>query len=620
MLNFVAISPVVIDNTPRYIETSTERFLLSDTITTRKAIDFLYSLHSLTRRKELKGATFVWFNSEISIQLFFKDLPNKVKGILFPSPEHKRKRKELRLLIRDYDNIKRGKVINARLADLRERLHNLDFAYWKGYRIRYREGKALTIYKVDEQRQPKKGLTIYDVSRFFGQTSIKEAATRYNIGYEQKINLYEQAKEDCQALVALSQQVSDYLQTAGIDLKRWYGPSAAVNRLLSKWNVRREFKPITKKNTPPMLYNAIESAFIGARIETTKLGTIEGVFTYDLNSAFAYATMLLPQLNRGWRYTKEYEPLEPFALWYCEYNLPLHSYIGMFPHRRGNGSIVYRRAGRGWYYSPEIFRAQSRYPGCVNILHGFVVPYTPINFAEEIGLLYNFRLALIEKEGKGKGEKIFKSILQQFYGKFAQSQGEAPYLCLPWAGWITSFVRAQLMEACAGQEESICYIHTDAIHITRPLIAPRVSENIGEWKTGYYPYGFYMAPGVCCFYDENKRIVKSATRGFEFIDFAEAQEQLNAIGSVALERDFFVGHEYAQAFSAEDSYLQIVRQRQVFKPRETRARKFSLETFDWKTSYADSRIIDFDDGRESAKRSEPDLKRRMNLLLEMTRK
>jgi hypothetical protein len=618
MRNFIAISPVLIDNTPRYIETSTERFFLSDSITTRKAIDFLYSLHSLSRRKELKGATFIWFNSEITVQLLFKDLPKRVKDILFPSPELKRKRKALRLLIRDYDTIKRGAVINQRLTDLRERLHRLEFAYWKNYRIRYREGKALTIYRLDEQQQPKKGLTIYDISRFFNQTSIKEAATRYEIGYERKDDLYSQAKEDCQTLIALAAKLADYLQVAGIDLKRWYGPSAAVNRLLSEWKVRYEFKPITKKNTPPMLYNAIDAAFIGARIETTKLGMVNGVFTYDLNSAFAYATMLLPQLNHGWRYTREYEPEQPFALWYIDYNLPDNSYLGFFPHRRGNGSIVYRRTGRGWYYSPEVRRLDAYYPTSFTVSSGYVVPYIPVKFAEKLQAIYNFRLSLIEKEGKGKGEKIFKSILQQFYGKFAQSQGEAPYLCLPWAGWITSFVRAQLMEACAGQEESICYIHTDALHTTRPLVAPRISENIGEWKTNYYPYGFYMAPGVCCFYNDSKQIVKSATRGFEFIDFAEAQEQLNRLGSVVLERDFFAGYEYAQAFSAEDSYLKTIRQRQIFKPCETRSRKFSLESFDWKTSYVDSRIIDFDDGHESAKRPEPDLKRKMNLLLEMT--
>lgn len=624
MRNFVAISPVVVETTPALIGTSTERFLLSEEITTKKAIDFLCSLHTLSRRKESKSAVFIWFDTSIGIQLLFKDFPKKIKDILFPSPELKRKRKQLRLIIRDYDTIKRGRVVNKRLEDLREQLHKLEYAYWRGFRIRYKDGKSLTIYKLDEQGKARKGLTIFDVSRFFGDNSLRVSSERF-LGYTlAELNTrprdteeaFTYAKAECETLTALAGKLSDYLELAGLDLKRWYGPSAAVNKLLAQWNVKREFKRITKKNTPPMLYNAIESSFIGARIETTKLGMVDGVFTHDLNSAFAYATMLLPQLNQNWRYTKQYEPLEPFALWYVEYNFPVGSYIGLLPHRRGSGSIVFRCAGRGWYYSPEISYAISKYPDCVRVSHGYVVPYNPISFSEEIGLIYNFRQSLINKEGKGKGEKIFKAILQQFYGKFAQTQGEAPYLCLPWAGWITSFVRAQLMEACAGQEESVCYIHTDALHTTRPLVAPRVSENIGEWKTGYYPHGFYMAPGVCCFYDDNKQIVKSATRGFEFIDFARAMKELNELGNVTLERDFFAGYEYAQAFAAEGSYLKTVRQRQVFKPRETRSRRFALESFDWSKTYIDSQIITFDDGRESAKRPEPDLTRRMNLLLE----
>lgn len=644
MRNFIAIQPEIINNSLCYIATSTERSYLSLDFKTKSVIDFLFSLHSLAKRKELKSPAFIWYDTQTLVEQLLKDLPAKAKDIFFPSPELETKRKEIRERIRELDTHKKGKVIKGRLAELRACLHSLEYVYWRGYRIRVRAGKSLTIYKMTDDGNARKGLTIYDIYGFF-KISFIDAVVRY---LECRIDLFDafdilplfEAGIDgrCRAIEKVSQnserqafflkdlaaKLNDYLTTAGLELKRWYGASSAVNTLLRQWNVKREFKRLTPRNTPHMLLNAIDCAFYGGRIETTKLGMIKDVYVYDLNSAFAYATTLLPKLDKGWQYTREYDETAPFALWHVEYELQSGAYVGLLPHRKGNSSICYRRAGRGWYYAPEVREVVRRYKDGVNfrIKEGYIVPFSPVSFADKIKDIYAHRLELIAKEGKGKGEKLFKSMLQVFYGKFSQSVGEAPYHCLPWAGWITSFVRARMLSVIAGQESNVIYFHTDAIHSTTPLIAARTGFEMGEWSFNHYPFGFYMASGVHCFYDKSAGIIKSATRGFEFIDFAEAINELNDpvnIGKVSLKREFFAGHQYNVAFPVPNTYLQTIEQTQAFDPRDPRIakRRFSRESFDWGNTFIDSRIIDFDDGRASSPRREHDLKRRLNLALDV---
>jgi hypothetical protein len=305
----------------------------------------------------------------------------------------------------------------------------------------------------------------------------------------------------------------------------------------------------------------------------------------------------------------------------------------MLPHRSGANSIRYGKSGRGWYYLPEVRELTRRYGDSIRVKEGYIVPYNPISFGERIGEIYNHRLALIDREGKGKGEKIFKAMLQCFYGKFCQSVGEAPFLCLPWAGWITSFVRAQMLEVIEGQEEDVVCFHTDAVHSMKPLEKARVSDKLGEWKVNNYPWGVYIASGVYCFLNQEKEIIKQATRGFEFIDFKDAVRQLTERGGIlTLERRFFAGHQYSRQLPYKMidgrirlTYLREIAEELTFEPMETKSRRYKLKsklgdyapTLDWSNDYVDSLIVDFDRGEESKPRRDPDYTRRINTMLDV---
>jgi hypothetical protein len=703
MRNFVSIT-VETDATRgrvRYIGTSTERFLYdtSGEVSTRQAVDFLFSLNALSRRKENKNASFVWYAAQLDVEVLLRDLPPEAKDVLFSSPEHNREKSNLRRAIdrntrtiasyvskREAINEGRKSALRSlplpckdkragvRLVEklvaeldaenrlLRERLHALEFVYWGGYRLRVRQGKSLTIYKLSASGKARKGLTIFDLCHFFNKRPLPDVSKEY-LGYSPPaldrtpgldLPLWDNAQTKVQAfrdMVAyveaetatikhLAERLDAYLNGIGLELSRWYGASSAVNTLLGRWKARREFKRMTEDNTPRALHHAVESAFYGGRIETLKLGTLPSVeerdadplacvYVYDLNSAFAWATTLLPKLTR-WRFTRNYNLHEPFALWYVEYELPPDCYIGMLPHRT-NGGTVYRLAGKGWYYAPEVREIVRRYGQYANVKYGYIVPYTPVGFAENIRELYQQRLDLIAREGKGKGERIIKSMLQCFYGKFSQNTGVAPYRCLPYASWITSFVRSLMLEACAGQEQDVICFHTDAVHARKPLVGARVGNALGEWSLTTVPGGRYLQSGLYCHLDESGRVIKSATRGFEYVNFERAVDELNKTGGFYAEREYFTGWRLAQEFPLMrgNDYLQRVSERQYIEPLKMKPRVFrntvvdgrevrhQTPQFDWRTSWVDSRIVTHNDRRESGKRRVEDSARRASMMLDV---
>lgn len=676
MRNFVAVRPESLDGQLCHIGTSAGRsFTRADgAITAKQAIDFLFSLHSLAKRKTLQNPVFVWYAAHLEVERILSGLPKRAKDVLFPSPETERQRKAIKRAIRENETIIRSlqrkrdalRIGNA-LADfsargkagqrltvrrrevenenqrLRDDLRALESVTWRGYRITIRAGKSLSIRRVDNDGCGKRGVTIFDLCHFFNKESLPDVARRY-LGYcpdklstpavDEALPLWSSeatkgealrcvaayAEAETDTIVKLAEVLTGYLAGIGLNLRRWYGASSAVNTLLNRWEARKEFRRVTPENTPRPLWHAIDCAFYGGRIETVKLGMLGEVYVYDLNSAFAYAASLLPELISGWRYTRDYDINEPFALWHVEYQLPESVYLGMLPFRGSGSGISYRRAGRGWYYSPEVRELARTYPGCLKIREGYVMPYSPARFAGRIREIYAHRRELIDREGKGKGERIFKSMLQCFYGKFAQTVGDAPFYCLPYAGWITSFVRAQMLEVVRGLESQVIYFHTDAIHSLKPLPVARVSDGLGDWTCNVYDLGFYMASGVHCFYNAAGEITKSATRGFEFIDFDKARAELNDprnLGNVTLKREFYAGWQYHQNFPLRGEYLTKVEEQLTFNPKNARNRRFPLQRFNWSDSFIDSRIVEGDTARESHPRGERDYSKRTHLMLDI---
>lgn len=696
MTKFIAISTEVIDGRLAYIGTSAGRSLEpeGDEIGTNAALDFLFSLHSLLKRKAYKGAVFVWYSALLDVELILRDLPPAAKDIAFPSIEVKRIKRVLR---EEVDRLRREAKATAerikasdgtetkRLEDTAARLakdiaaqsrglHELEYIYTGKYRLKVRQGKALTIYRINDKGKAHRGLTIYDLYSFFNK-SLPDTARQY-LGYsppaldrtlaehlklsEQKATLplwqteataetvaHKAASYRCSVkeyvaaetdiVVKLARRMDDYFTDTGIRLKRWYGASAVTNLLLNRWNVCSQFWRASEENTPRELWHAINNAYYGGRREVLKLGTVTGVYVYDINSAYAYAASLLAQINKRWHYTRQYNPYDLFALWHVEYSLPDSAYIGVLPHRTSLGTVIYRQRGRGWYHAPEVRELARRYPESFTVSEGYTLPYSRVSFGTAIEELYNHRQAL--RAAGEPGEKLFKLVLASIYGKFAQTTGLARYRSTAWAGWITSFVRATLLEAVAGQEQDVIYFADDALHMKEPLNFPiRVGSGLGEWKAEVHERSTYLQGGV---YEHSGG--KTATRGYDCLDFKQATLDLSRGLPAQAGREYIVGWRLSQQIrEAREElrhtrtrlsantlepwreaverfpgrYLERVSETVNLNPLAAHNRQFDESVImDWSDEYIDSEMLKHDDGRESAPRRVPDYSKRLNMML-----
>lgn len=407
---------------------------------------------------------------------------------------------------------------------------------WKGFRIKYRNRKSLTVSKIGDPRfyQDDKGNwkaniiaggVIWDTFGFFQLSFVKTIEKWLGKDYpdlakiksgklmrgdftaeqlEEEILPYCLAELD--ALVKILELLSGYLKEADLRISRWDGAGAVAAAMLKKHNIKAHMGTL-----PDDVEEAAQYAYFGGRIEIMKYGHYVGnVPHYDINSAYPSVQRTCPSLAHGhWEtYTKQDDihqamMKERFTLCLVEWQLSSDRAeqkkpwsINPFPYREKGGTVIYPFVGRGWYWLPEVTEAlhalpkyKEYYPGAyVKVIeaHSFIELDSTIRPFHFFNGMYATRRKW-KLAGKG-AEKVLKLGINSGYGKTAQSKGynpktgrKPPYHNLAWAGFITSATRAKLYGAAMQKPESILFIATDGIFSLEPLDLP-LSEDLGEWE------------------------------------------------------------------------------------------------------------------------------------------
>jgi hypothetical protein len=613
---------------------------------TEHLLEFLHAHY------KLQPATFIWYAAEKDVETLLQDLPPKEKDKAFPSRQMDEDKRAIRKYIEQCRaelkaSPKRTATLTKRIEISKRKLYKLEYCFYKDFRLKVIQGKSLLISKGN------KSITIYDIFSFF-KKPLPEVARSFlgtcppfidrtgniplplwaNKAVKEAHNevLYSYIQDETRTIVQLAKHVQRHFEKAGINLKRWYGISAAANHCLNKWRVNLQFTKQTEENTPRELWQAFRQAHYGGRIETLKLGTVNNGYLYDINSAYPFAACLLGQARGHWQFTREYDAEQPFALWRLHYKLPSHSYLGILPHRLFTNATVYRQAGRGWYYAPEVAELTHQHPDCFIVEYGYVMPFKPVHFAEQVERLYNYRLEL--KAKKNPSESLFKGLLHAICGKFGQTIGHPRFYCESWAGWITSKVRAMLSEACVGRETDVVCFAQDALHTLKPLDV-NVDDSLGAWKVDKFDKGVYLQSGVY----EHAAQGKKRTRGLEAVDFNAALFSLNQGLNVKASRQYFVGWRMSQSLtearkeirqlhiskdrrkemleSVSGNYLERVSEVVTLDPLAVVNREFEKRKIDWGREYLDSRMLTYNDGRESKAKQNHDNMRRRNMMLDV---
>lgn len=378
------------------------------------------------------------------------------------------------------------------------------------YFIEHMRGKWFTVSSKGVR------VTIYDLFSYFGCSFIKAykmitgkevsevvvsgKENRGSVSIEDLQEIAAYWKEEIQALQELGQTFLGILSAAGFPCMKPYGPGSLATHLNKTNNIVNAMG-----ETPDVVNEAAQYAYSGGRFELLQVGRYVGdVWGADINSAYPYAISKLPDMspNAGeWEHVIEPTEIEEFGVY--RYSLrahPLSHYPGPIPHRSRGGAMAFPWISNGWAWSPEA-QHLLQMEGAV-IHEGFVwreaTAHRPYAFITD---MYELRK---QWKAEGKGEQLaLKLGMNSLYGKMAQRVGwdtkrmRSPrWHQLEWAGWVTSFCRAQIYSLLLQVDpENILAVETDGVYL---LEEPPVSNSsdLGGWEVSSYDEIQYLQSGL----------------------------------------------------------------------------------------------------------------------------
>jgi hypothetical protein len=411
-----------------------------------------------------------------------------------------------------------------------EAVYQKKYYTWKGYRIGWRKGKSFYLCRVNGNGEKLgKGIMIYDCVSFFQCTFVdacdsylgeswheramivKNKALRSTFDVSDIPNVRKYNDAELVNLIALMSELRDRLNKVGLRPRRWDGPGAVAAALLMREKIK-EYEAVC----PPGVAKAARYAYAGGRFELIRFGhvTKHRVYEADINSAYPAALRSVPNLAKGhWEHVIGDPGKQDFALYHIEYHAvetePWQIGISRaqpFFHRRENGAVCWPQNAMGWYWSPEYNTGQAYIAmlgGTIKVHEAWVFhPSTDDKPFAFVDALYNKRRAL--KKAKDGAHVGIKLGLNSLYGKLCQQVGWEltkkglripPFHQLEWAGFTTSYCRAEILRACLPQIESVIAFETDAVFTDKKLDLTYGTE-LGDYELTIFKTLTYIQSGV----------------------------------------------------------------------------------------------------------------------------
>lgn len=419
--------------------------------------------------------------------------------------------------------------VNMILKDLKWRSLNLLKAYGSCRYVDPKTGQRFRIEHIPHKwfRVSSEGVsaTIYDCFGFF-HCGYLAALKKYGIGSEDKLARIargkaargtfryadiENIKDYWLAEISLLPPLLDSIRTAvydgGYRISEWHGPGALAAYLLRDRGVIRWHS----KNVPTEVKFAIRAAYAGGRFTGALCGLYLGpIYTADINSAYVYATSLLPRMDNGRWVRQNPNTIDPgnlarFGLYRIEFDIGrgirdssrkhrIPEPPGPLFHRGKDGVLRWPEQTNGWYWTPEAqLVVGQKYARVVEAWIFNDDGSSPFRFVNEA---YNRRVILQHQDNPA--EKAYKWSLAAMYGAFARRVGWDKKTRKPpkshelaWAGFITSWCRAAVWGPAyrawsKGEGRGLISIDTDGITATVPFnrdtLPNGVGEGLGQWK------------------------------------------------------------------------------------------------------------------------------------------
>ena len=405
---------------------------------------------------------------------------------------------------------------------------------WSRYQIRWTWRKSLEIRDMGSRhgKAAVRSVVVWDALGYFQQPFVKalsswdlwesdndrlamermkddrDSFAQYSM---QEIIAYNQA--ECRYGVKLVRQIHDLSKTLNLSPSRFDGAGAIASAMLRKEGVRQY---MVRENGGMDLEEDIQRrAYIGGRFDIGTMGTFPLVHEYDIKSAYPYACTQLPCLTHArWIHHDGYVPCTwgVHRVQWCDARL-----WSPFPYRSSDHRIQYWRDGEGWYYTPEVEVALEGSPHewCVDVLETWELrmecDHQPFQW---ISRYADRRMELIAEHNHA--EKVIKLGMNAVYGKLAQRNsafGIPRHQNFIWAGMITSFTRAMLLEAILQAPGQIIHVATDGVYSTIELNLS-IGTELGMWEHQLHHQFTMVKNGIYFSSERNGVASKLRTRGF----------------------------------------------------------------------------------------------------------
>jgi hypothetical protein len=473
--------------------------------------------------------------------------------------------------IRDY-----GPALWEQLREKGEGIVNLDG--WK-YVIQYIPKKWFKIgfYNKAGRFLPK--IEVFDLFTFF-QTSFVAAVGHTKNGWgaatpqEMEVlqewkgkrggftladwdSIVEYNQIECRVLVRLANKLREALEMADIRLRSWHGPGAVANFLLKQYNMGEH---ITEPE--PEIQDAIARAYFGGRFQVFRLGHFEGVYDYDISSAYPYATTLLPSTRGEWQKVEEYQgDANPWCVYRVSWDIEANAgELTPFPYRDENGGIHFPTYGRGWYWGWEVAAALRGWGDAIRIETGWRLYPVEERVFHWMNDLAAKRVAAKlaadtavgpEREKLAAVARAYKLALNSVYGKTIQTVGQhRPFLCPMWAGLITSRCRATLLTAALADPSHLICFATDGLFTSAPNAGVNVGSQLGEWELAAKDIRLELYQSGCYAIYQGEKMTDCRFRGISrseipWDELRKVWERKGCAGSLKIKTRRFIGHRTA---------------------------------------------------------------------------
>jgi hypothetical protein len=410
-------------------------------------------------------------------------------------------------------------------------------ATWRGeYKLEWIPSKMFTV------SVPGKSVTVCEVFGFF-QTSFVKALAAWGIEQPAEIETMKQKRgtftahelkrvihycqAECKLLVEVMERLQDACNIAGCaPRRRWIGAGSIATSLLTSKGVKEHHAHDLDVFGSEDTESYVLGAYFGGRVELYQQGWVQGALVEDVRSAYPYGATHAPSLKDAEvSHHKCYDPSMEFAIYHVRWNANPDCRVTPFPVRLPSGQICYPLSGEGYYHAREV-QAALRFPEFhVDVLDGIALhPATDEKPFAWIPELYEQRKKF--KAAGSYAEKALKLGLNSVYGKTAQGYGfggKPPYQSYYWAGFITSYTRARVLERLAREPRPVMCA-TDGV-VTQNGKRASDSNDLGTWERDSYERIATIQPGVYVADVGGERIVKS--RGFfaRDVDYDELVSQ-----------------------------------------------------------------------------------------------